>query len=205
MKYLLSLFFAILTCSIFITFTSCEPMTIIETEIITVTDTLVVNTTDTLIVTALDTILIQDESTLTCFILVKHAEKGTDGTDPDLTTEGMERAERLAFILSQMNLDKIYSTDYKRTMQTAMPTADNQDLNITEYGGFDHIAVISDFLEDNNQGKVLIVGHSNTTPNFLNTLTGTSDYDDIDEDTFDDLFIVKTKEKGDSEVVHLKY
>lgn len=176
---------------------SCEPETIIETEFITVYDTLIVSITDT--------IFIPDESNVTSFILVRHAEIPTGGSDPSLTEAGLERAEKLASILSEMELDGVYSTDYNRTIQTATPTADNQGLTILSYGGFDHNEVIDDILESMSESKILIVGHSNTTPNFLNALIGTSSYPNLPEDAFDNLFIVNTKSKGDSEVIHLKY
>lgn len=195
------------------TFSSCDDDPIIDPETITVIDTIFVSNvdtvfvslTDTLFISTTDTVFLQDDAEVTCFILVRHAEKEAAGNDPNLTAEGMARAERLSIILSQLKLDRVYSTDFKRTRQTAIPTADNQGLNISNYGGFDHNEVIDDILENDNQGKILIVGHSNTTPNFINALTGTLDYPVIDEDTFDDLFIVKTKSKGDSEVIHLKY
>ncbi|MDA9774037.1 histidine phosphatase family protein [Saprospiraceae bacterium] len=206
MKYLASLFIALMSFLLFFTISSCEPETIIQTEIVTVTDTIIVSTTDTLFVTTVDTVFLPDVAEITYFIFVKHAEKGDDGTsDPELTEEGIARAENLAFVLSELNLDRIYSTDYNRTMQTAMPTAEEQGLSITIYGGFDHNQVIDDILENQSEGRILISGHSNTTPNFLNALTGTSDYEVIEEDVYDNLYIVKVKSKGDSEVTHLKY
>lgn len=213
MKHLFNLILVAYICATCITFSSCGKEIITETEFITVndtiiiasTDTIIINTIDTIFNNSIDTILVPDEADVTCFILVKHAEKGPDGDNPNLTQEGMERAERLANILSQLELDKVYSTLFQRTRQTALPTAEDQGLDLTNYGGFDHDEVIDDILANNNQGRILIVGHSNTTPNFINALTGTLDFPEITEDTFDDLFIVKTKSKGDSEVVHLKY
>lgn len=186
-------------------FSSCEPETIIETEYITVNDTLVVVNTDTIIISTTDTIFIEEEASITNFILVRHAETTGGGSDPVLSAEGMERAEKLAGILSELDIDRVYSTNYNRTMDTAQPTADNQGLEITNYGGFDQQAVTNDILENVNGGKVLIVGHSNTTPNFLNVLTGTSDYPNLPENAYDNLFIVNVKSKGDSEVITLKY
>ena len=203
MKLLFKFILFISVCLIGIFCSSCEQETIIETEFIT--DTLIVSTTDTVFISSTDTIFIPDEAKVTSFIMVRHAEKSSVGSDPELTPEGIARAEKLADILSELDLDRVYSTDFNRTKQTAMPTADNQGLTITNYGGFDQHAVIDDILENVNEGKVLIVGHSNTTSNFLNVLTGTSNYPDLAEDAYDNIFIVNTKSKGDSEVIHLKY
>ena len=51
----------------------------------------------------------------------------------------------------------------------------------------------------------MIVGHSNTTPSLLNVLTGTSNYSNIPESEYDNLYIVTVFEKGRAEVVHFKY
>ncbi len=218
MKSFLKLALISCICIAYTAFSSCEPETIIETEFITVNDTLIVSTTDTivetevitiydtLIVSITDTIFIPDESDVTTFILVRHADIPSGGdTDPFLNQTGLERAEKLASILSELNLEAVYSTTFNRTTQTAIPTANNQGLNITTYGGFDHEEVIDEILENMDKSKILIVGHGNTTPNFINALTGSSTYPDLSEDAFDNLFIVNTKSKGDSEVIHLKY
>lgn len=194
-------------------FSSCTPEAILETETITVTDTVfvstidtvLVSTTDTLLVTVIDTLVVPNEESVTNFIFVRHAEISGAATNPGLTQEGMDRADRLASMLSELMLDRVYSTSYNRTTQTATPVAIDQGLAISSYGGFDHDDVIDDVLEDLNEGVVLVVGHGNTTANFLNALTGTSDYADLAEDAFDNLYLVSTKSKGDSKVVHLKY
>src|ERR1017187_9927028 len=57
-------------------------------------------------------------------ILVRHAEKAAAPADnPPLTTEGRQRAEGLATMLSASGVTSIYVTDYLRTQQTAEPLA----------------------------------------------------------------------------------
>jgi len=191
MKILSYLALALCFGAIFITFPSCksETKTITKTEYVTVSDTL----------------YIPENANATTFILVRHAEKAAVGANPDLTIEGQERAKKLANILSKVKLDSVYSTNYKRTLQTAMPTLTNQGLQISNYDGFDHEQLIDRILKNVNPGKVLIVGHSNTTANFLNALTATSDYPDLSENAYDNLYIVSAKAKGNAEVLHLKY
>ena len=205
MKFPFNLLLLIYAITSFLIVSSCEPETIIETEYITVNDTLYVSTTDTLFVSTIDTLLIPDEAAITNFILVRHAETFPIGNNPALVQAGIDRAEKLANMLSELELDRVYSTVYNRTTQTATPTAENQGLDITNYGGFDQEEVIDDVLENATEGKILIVGHSNTTANFLNALTGTLDYPSLSGDAYDNIFIVNTKSKGDSEVIHLKY
>ncbi len=68
--------------------------------------------------------------------LVRHAEKVIDKDNlrnPGLTECGKERAESLKNYFSEINLDRIYSTDYIRTKETAKPTAEYKDLDIEIY------------------------------------------------------------------------
>jgi len=67
------------------------------------------------------------------FYLVRHAEKVLDQRDPDLTPAGYKRADDLAARLASVPLSAIYSSDYKRTRQTAAPVATAQDVTITLY------------------------------------------------------------------------
>ncbi|MGC1242759.1 MAG: histidine phosphatase family protein, partial [Chryseosolibacter sp.] len=71
---------------------------------------------------------------LTTFILVRHAEKADDGTDdPDLTREGEGRALKLAFMLKDTEIDAVYSTDFRRTKNTAKPLAEIRNLEVLPY------------------------------------------------------------------------
>ena len=68
--------------------------------------------------------------------LIRHAEK--DLTDPDtknpkLRPCGEERADRLAAIFKDVNLQAVYSTDFKRTQSTAKPTAKSKNITVKSY------------------------------------------------------------------------
>ena len=69
----------------------------------------------------------------TSYILVRHAEKVKGVKDPDLSKEGLERAKSLAYLLKDVKVDVIYSSDYKRTQQTALPVAKGQKLEVQSY------------------------------------------------------------------------
>ena len=63
----------------------------------------------------------EDDFTL---YLVRHAEKQDDGSrDPFLTEAGQERAKRLAAWLKAKGIDDIWSSGYRRTINTAQPLA----------------------------------------------------------------------------------
>ena len=96
--------------------------------------------------------------------LVRHAEKiVSEGVnDPELTPIGLFRADNIAKQLSSVGVTQIFSTEYKRTMQTAKPLADYQSIKITPYDASDLEAFAEQLKQI--QGTVLVVGHSNTTP-----------------------------------------
>jgi len=138
------------------------------------------------------------------FILVRHAEKDSKEKDPDLSSEGKKRANHLAEIISEISLDRIYSTRYKRTIQTAQPVAVSQNIKIDHYGGMDHQEVIDQITKNKSLVNILIVGHSNTTPNFLNELTSSSDYSNLEENAYSDIFIVQKDKSGSMTVFHVQ-
>ena len=70
------------------------------------------------------------------FYLIRHAEKlRIDKTErnPKLNEKGILRAEKWNEVLKNINLDKIYSTNYNRTIETANPTSKSQNIDITIY------------------------------------------------------------------------
>ena len=131
-----------------------------------------------------------DSGELTTFILIRHAEKGNDGTeDPDLTKEGISRAGKLSEMLRNTPLAAIYATNYKRTRNTVAPVAKVHDTEVQPYEPF-KTEVIEGMLEKHRGGTVLISGHSNTTPWTANLLTGTEDYKDYAESEYGIILIV---------------
>lgn len=132
------------------------------------------------------------EPVITTFYLIRHAEKdrsNTENLDPELNQDGLGRAIRWERIFSEIKLNEIYSTDFERTMMTAAPTAINQDIIIKNY---DPSTVnIEEFKNANLGLNVLIVGHSNTTPDFANKLLGEEKYSAMDDYDNSSLFIVR--------------
>lgn len=122
--------------------------------------------------------------------LVRHAEKADDGTeDPPLTPEGKERANRLWRHLSAAGITAIYSTDYKRTRQTAAPLAENLGLDVEIYDPFEE-GIMEKLLNQSGSGNLLVVGHSNTTPMLVNRLLEQEKYRQLSEKAYSDLFVV---------------
>lgn len=128
----------------------------------------------------------------TTLYFVRHSEKDlTTKTNPELTEAGIKRASQLAAYLSDKSIDKVYSTNFKRTVSTALPTAKNSNKEIIIY---DQKNINIHTLASQNKGKsILVVGHSNTIPFLVNDLINEDVYAEIDERIYSDLFIVEIK------------
>lgn len=141
---------------------------------------------------------------VTTFYLVRHAEKDY-GDDPVLIKQGTERSERLKEILKNVDLAAVYSTDTKRTMATALPTAEDHDLNIVSYRP-NLLRELSEKLRSLYRGKsVLIVGHSNTTPAMANYLTDSDEHPRFSELDYTNLYLVTLPRIGAPDVQKLRY
>jgi len=132
------------------------------------------------------------------FYFIRHAEKDrSDKTNrnPNLIQKGLLRAIKWSYVLEHVPLDAVYSTDYNRTKQTATPTAEKKGLDLTMY---DPRNIDAKAFLDTNKGKtVLVVGHSNTTPMFVNAVLGKKKYKDIDDSNNANLYIVTVSASGE--------
>lgn len=143
----------------------------------------------------------QQDSEISTYYLIRHAEKVVSKTDrnPPLKVIGQARADRWAQILKHVSLDAVYSTDYLRTQATAKPTAESQGLEITSYHPIN--IDIQKFKSDTQGKTVLVVGHSNTIPSFVNKLIGKEKYKDIYESNNGNLYIVQISDTGITDMV----
>ena len=142
----------------------------------------------------------------TTIILIRHAEKATDGTeDPDLKPEGVARAERIAQMLKDARIDAIYATDFKRTRQTVQPLATAKQLEIQRYEPFKNDEIEA-MLARHNGGTIIVCGHTNNIPWTANLLTGKDDLKDYEETEYGIFLIVTVVDKGTkAKVTRLNY
>jgi broad specificity phosphatase PhoE len=75
--------------------------------------------------------------------IVRHAEKADDSKDADLSEAGRARAEALANMLRDSKISVIYTTEFKRTQQTAAPLAKTLGLTITTLPAEDRAALVA--------------------------------------------------------------
>jgi phosphohistidine phosphatase SixA len=106
--------------------------------------------------------------------LVRHAEKlTTPGVrDPQLTEEGVERAEALARLLESAGVTHMYSSQFIRTKSTLAPLAEATGIEVIELdaGSMEEQVKLVQGLKPGS--VAVIAGHSNTIPGMVSALGG---------------------------------
>ncbi len=102
-------------------------------------------------------------------VIVRHAEKAANGgNDPDLSSAGRARADALARILKDAGITAIFTSEFKRTQETAAPTATSTHVAPTVVTAKDTAGLVAKLHQLN--GNALVVGHGNTIPNIIRAL-----------------------------------
>ncbi len=137
----------------------------------------------------------------TMLIVVRHAEKSADDAkDPSLSEQGNARARKLSEVLRNSAVKAVYTTQYKRTQQTGMPTATQAGLQLdvrpaTKENSASYTADLLKEIKKKHGGEtVLIVGHSNTVPEIVKYVTG-FDVAPMGENEFDRIYVVTLGKK----------
>ena len=131
------------------------------------------------------------ESDSQVIYLVRHAEKQrgiSSGMNPHLTEAGQQRARQLARVLGQVGIDAVYSTDYARTKETAEPLAEHLGLPVQIYNPRKLKEFAGELGETGR--RILVVGHSNTTPKLVELLGGDKGRPIRELDEYDRLYLV---------------
>ena len=126
----------------------------------------------------------------TTVIVLPHAETPTQGPDPALSPEGMARATRLASLLRDSGVTAIYVSDTRRARETAEPLARRLGVQLVEYPGRKIDELAGSILDRHRGQTVLVVGHSNTVPPLLATLSRGRYTKRLADDEFDGLYFV---------------
>ncbi len=102
-------------------------------------------------------------------VIVRHAEKAANGgNDPDLSPAGRARADALARILKDAGITAIFTSEFKRTQETAAPTATSTHVAPTVVTAKDTAGLVAKLHQ--MKGNALVVGHGNTIPNIIRAL-----------------------------------
>src|SRR6266481_5944502 len=126
-------------------------------------------------------------------VIVRHAEKAANGgNDPDLSSAGRARANELARILKDSGITAIFATEFKRTQETAAPTATSTHVTPTVVAAKDTAALVARLHQLN--GNALVVGHGDTIPNIVKAL-GINSSINIPDADYSELLIVTLGDK----------
>jgi broad specificity phosphatase PhoE len=121
----------------------------------------------------------------TTILIVRHADRL--GTDDALTPAGLARAQELAHVAAKAGVAAIYSSDTRRTRDTAQPLASALGLTPNLYPPDDTSALVRTIFADHRGQTVLVVGHSNTVARIIAAAGGPT-LPDLADDEYDDLF-----------------
>ena len=132
------------------------------------------------------------EDIISTYYFIRHAEKDRSdpqNVDPELNQDGLGRAIRWAEVFDPIDLDAIYITDFERTAMTAAPTSIKKEITPQYYDP--KVMIINEFKRQNLGKNILVIGHSNTTPEFVNQMLGEQKYPQMDDYDNSSLFIVR--------------
>lgn len=131
--------------------------------------------------------------------IVRHAEKDTafaTRANPALNAMGKQRAVDLAAYLKKTPIALIYSTDTKRTRQTA----EHFKAPLEIYNP-SNLANLATQLVENNKGKtILLVGHSNTVLETIEALGGQRPVKALSDEDYDYIFKVEIESNKPAKV-----
>jgi len=145
----------------------------------------------------------QAASPVTVFV-VRHAEKGPGSPDPSLTKEGKERARALERALADAGITAIFTSEFKRTQETAAPLAAKLNLQPTVLDARKPDDLVRRISALPSGSKALVVTHSNLVPLIVEKLSGQKVSDLTDAD-YDRLYVVTSGGSGSGSVLYLHY
>jgi broad specificity phosphatase PhoE len=146
----------------------------------------------------------------TTIIFVRHAEQTShDEADPPLSEAGKRRVAELTRQLVDADvvagIDAIWTTELKRSIETAQPLADKLDLLINLYPVDDTETVLETILKSHKGEIILVVGHSNTVPVMIANLGASKNVPPIARDEFDNIYIISIPWFGKTKTIRLRY
>ena len=140
------------------------------------------------LILSISLLLITAANAAPVIFIVRHAEKTrASDNDPDLSLQGQKRADSLAHILKDSQITSVFVTEFKRTQETAAPTAKAAHVSPTVIPASDVGALVEKLRALN--GNALVVGHGNTIPDLLKAL-GIATPVSIPEDDYSEIFAV---------------
>ena len=130
----------------------------------------------------------------TTIIVMRHAEKAaTPIEDPPLSPAGEERANMLAYFFGQgsaeFRVNGVIVSEFRRTQETVRPLANRLGVPVVVVPAADVERTAERARDDYRGGRALIVGHSNTVPQIVASLSG-REVPQMGEDEYGIVYIV---------------
>ena len=117
--------------------------------------------------------------------------------NPHLNEKGIERSLLWNGYFENKEVNSIYSTNYNRTIETVLPVSIAKGIKPIIYSASN--INFESFLKKEKGNTVIVVGHSNTIPGFVNKLIEDDYYKQINDTVNSNLYIVK---KCSEEISH---
>ena len=139
----------------------------------------------------------QEKYQPTTYYFIRHAEKDLSVEDnPQLTFEGIKRSNYWGEYFKDKGLNSFYTTKFTRNYQTLIPILHYYKGEPNVYEPKVDSLFSKDFWDNTEGKKVVVVGHNNTTPNFVNEILRKKKYDVIEDGVYGNLYQVEIDESG---------
>jgi len=133
----------------------------------------------------------------TTYYFIRHAEKDLSVEDnPQLTFEGIKRANYWGEFFKNKELNSFYTTKFTRNYQTLIPILFYYKVEPEIYEPKVDSLFSQKFWNKTHGKNVIVVGHNNTTPGFVNEILRKKKYDIIEDGIHGNLYQVKIDERG---------
>lgn len=145
----------------------------------------------------------------TTVIVVRHAEKASDAEDSPLTDAGAKAAQALARVAEGASVAAVYSSQFRRNLDTARPLAERAGVPVTQapvdlrnpgdYGP----RLAGEILRRHAGQTVVVVGHANTVGATVDALAGRQHQ--LGDVQYGDLFVVILPAAGPARVLRAQF
>jgi phosphohistidine phosphatase SixA len=136
--------------------------------------------------------------------VVRHAERLDQSPDSVLSPEGVGRSNKLRDLLREAGVTHIFTSELRRTIDTAKPLAEALKVTPQALPGADVAALASHLTSLGAHDRALVVGHSNTVPQLLRALKVDTAVT-INDSDYDNLFIVVPTKESAPSLLRLKF
>jgi broad specificity phosphatase PhoE len=137
-------------------------------------------------------------------VVVRHAEKGAEGTDPSLTPAGVGRAEALSRALQDVKVSALFATEYKRTQETVRALEQRLGVGVTVVPARAVDSLVARIQALPPGAAAVVASHSNLVHVIVQRLSGVT-IPELTEADYDRMAVVTMTGPGKGTVLVLRY